>query len=173
MCVCVCVCSGFSARSYSRARSVSVFVLLLKRTKRKSERDRETETDREMALNGAGVLSRSILSVVSPRSLLYTVSKNASVSEAVDRMAEKNVGSLVVVTEQEEAVSAQKEARGGGSVRASIVGIFTERDFLIKMRGKCCNSTPVRDVMTSSVRSVPTGTSIAECMEVRSVRNGT
>ena len=113
-----------------------------------------------------GVLSRSILSVLAPRSLSFTVSQCASVSEAVDRMAEKGVGSLVVTEKNSTDASGRTGTREGEGA-TTVVGIFTERDYLMKMRGKCCDSTSVRDVMTSHVRSVPTGTSVAECMEVR------
>jgi len=66
---------------------------------------------------------------------VHTISPTNSVFEAVTLMAEKNIGALVVMDDEQ------------------IVGIVTERDFAKKMvlKAKASRETPVRDIMTASV----------------------
>ena len=69
---------------------------------------------------------------------LVTITPDATVFEAIGRMVERNVGSILVVE--------------GDALR----GIFTERDYLrrIALEGRTSRETQVRDVMTSSLITV-------------------
>ena len=80
--------------------------------------------------------------------IVHTIGPDDSVFDALQRMAEKGIGALLV-TEGD-----------------SIVGIVTERDYArkIALKGRTSALTYVRDVMTTSVMFVkPTQTS-EECM---------
>lgn len=79
---------------------------------------------------------------------VYTVGPDDSVFDALQRMADKGIGALLVM---------QGEA---------IVGIVTERDYArkIALKGRTSALTLVRDVMTTSVRSVRPCQTSEECM---------
>lgn len=79
---------------------------------------------------------------------VYTVAPSATVYEALEIMAEKNVGALVVVQNDR------------------ILGIFSERDYARKLSlvGKRARDTPVRDIMTDVVATVSTSHSMKDCM---------
>lgn len=81
---------------------------------------------------------------------VYTISPEASVLEAVERMAERGVGALLVMEGEK------------------ISGIVTERDYARKMilKGRSSNDTPVRDIMTSPVMYVRPQQSNEECMKL-------
>lgn len=76
------------------------------------------------------------------------IAADASVLEAVERMVEENVGSLLVTE--------------GGDV----TGIVTERDYLrrVAVEGRTDKETPIREIMSSPVIVVTPETSIDECM---------
>jgi CBS domain-containing protein len=78
----------------------------------------------------------------------------ASVLEAVERMVERNVGSLLVT-------------EGG-----EITGIVTERDYLrrVTLEGREERETPVRDIMSSPLIVVTPETTIDECMALMTDR---
>lgn len=78
----------------------------------------------------------------------------ASVFEAVERMVEHNVGSLLVIEEGE------------------IVGIVTERDYLrrVTLQGRTDRNTAVRDIISSPLITVPPETTIEECMALMTQR---
>lgn len=79
---------------------------------------------------------------------VWTIGPQASVYEALELMAEKDVGALLVVD--------------GGR----LAGIFSERDYARKviLKGKASRETPVRDIMTARVVTVTPDASVAECM---------
>jgi len=79
---------------------------------------------------------------------VWTIEPDAAVREALAKMAEKDVGALVVM-EQER-----------------VVGVISERDFARKviLDGSTCLETLVRDVMQSDPPCVNPGQSIPECM---------
>jgi CBS domain-containing protein len=81
---------------------------------------------------------------------VYTIAPEASVLDAVQRMAERGVGALLVLEGEK------------------IAGIVTERDYARKMilRGRSSNDTPVRDIMTSPVMYVRPDQSNEECMKL-------
>ncbi len=79
---------------------------------------------------------------------VHAIAPGDSVLDALQRMAEKHIGALLVMQGE------------------SIVGIFTERDYArkIALMGRTSAVTLVRDVMTADVMDVrPTQTS-QECM---------
>jgi len=80
---------------------------------------------------------------------VHTIGPDETVQFALAKMAEANVGALMVTD---------------GTGR--IVGVFSERDFArraVTHRDEVF-SVPVRDFMTTRIRSVPAGTSIDTCM---------
>ena len=78
----------------------------------------------------------------------------ATVFEAISKMVEANVGSLLV-------------AEGG-----EIVGIVTERDYLrrVTLQGRTEEETAVRDIMTSPLYVATPDTPIEECMALMTDR---
>jgi CBS domain-containing protein len=81
-------------------------------------------------------------------STVYSIPPDASVYEALQKMAEMNVGALLVLD------------------AGRLAGIFSERDYARKvvLKGKFSRDTPVRDVMTSEVITVGREQSIEWCM---------
>jgi CBS domain-containing protein len=78
----------------------------------------------------------------------------ATVYEAIEKMVEANVGSLLV-------------SEGG-----EIVGIVTERDYLrrVALQGRTERETAVRDIMTSPLVVVTPDTPMGECMALMTDR---
>jgi CBS domain-containing protein len=85
---------------------------------------------------------------------VLTIDAEATVFEAVERMAEANVGSLLV-TEQGE-----------------ITGIVTERDYLrrVTLQGRTDRETAVREIMSSPLIVVTPDRTIDECMALMTDR---
>jgi CBS domain-containing protein len=83
-----------------------------------------------------------------PDQTVASISPEASVFEAVQKMAEKNIGALVVVE--------------GGKV----VGMVSERDYARKvaLMARASRDTPVRDIMTGRVMYVRPEQTNEECM---------
>lgn len=81
---------------------------------------------------------------------VLTIESDASVYDAVKRMVERNVGSLLV------------------TVDGRIEGIVTERDYLrrVTLEGRNDRETPVAEIMSSSLIVVTLETSVDECMSV-------
>ena len=79
---------------------------------------------------------------------VLSISPDTKVSTALELMAEKNVGALVVVRE------------------GTLAGIFSERDFARKMTAKGIKAyeATVKELMTSIVFTVTPDQSIDECM---------
>jgi CBS domain-containing protein len=86
--------------------------------------------------------------------VLWSISPEATVYEAIEQMSEKHVGALVVLS--------------GGQ----LAGIVTERDYARKviLKGRHSKDTQVREIMTSPVLFVTPETSIGECMRLMSSR---
>ena len=76
------------------------------------------------------------------------VGPDATAYDALEIMAEKNIGALLVLSE------------------GRLAGIFSERDYARKviLKGKSSRETPVRDIMSSPVVSVGRDTSLRDCM---------
>ncbi|MBN2180981.1 MAG: CBS domain-containing protein [Sedimentisphaerales bacterium] len=81
---------------------------------------------------------------------VWTVSPRNSAYEALELMAEKDVGALVVVEQDK------------------VVGMFSERDYARKLvlKGKSSRETTVAQVMASPVCYVLPWTSLTECMSL-------
>ena len=82
------------------------------------------------------------------------IEADASVLEAVERMVEANVGSLLV-------------AESG-----DVTGIVTERDYLrrVAVEGRTDRETSVREIMSSPLIVVTPQTSVDECMALMTNR---
>jgi len=83
---------------------------------------------------------------------VWSISPDSTVYEAIERMAEKRVGALVVLDE------------------GKLAGIVSERDYARKviLRSKHSQETRVREIMTAPVLSVGPDRSIHECMSIMS-----
>jgi CBS domain-containing protein len=83
-------------------------------------------------------------------SAVWSIAPNATVFDAIQLMADKNVGALPVLE------------------NGKLVGIISERDYTRKviLKGKSSKETPVRDIMTVELVTAHPGDSISECMHV-------
>jgi CBS domain-containing protein len=83
-------------------------------------------------------------------SAVWSIAPNAMVFEAIQLMADKNVGALPVVE------------------NGKLVGIVSERDYTRKviLKGKSSKDTPVRDIMTQELMTAHSTDSVSECMRV-------
>jgi CBS domain-containing protein len=79
---------------------------------------------------------------------VYSIGPNAKVIEALQLMAQKDIGALVVMD--------------GGR----IVGMLSERDYARKvtLHGKSPQDATVRDIMTADVITVDPSKTVEECM---------
>jgi CBS domain-containing protein len=79
---------------------------------------------------------------------VWRMRPEATVFEALQSMAEKNVGALVVME---------------GEV---VVGVISERDYARKtiLQGKSSKETPVRDIMTADVYFIRPDDDVEQCM---------
>jgi CBS domain-containing protein len=79
---------------------------------------------------------------------VFTVTPDATVFEALNLMAEHNIGALLVMTGEE------------------INGIVSERDCIRKVdvMGKNAKETKIREIMTSNVITVDADQPLEECM---------
>jgi CBS domain-containing protein len=79
---------------------------------------------------------------------VWSVAPTHTVFEAVQLLSDKGVGALLVMDEQ------------------GLVGIVTERDYARKviLEGRSSRTTPVGDVMTTSVLCVDPDKTVEECM---------
>ena len=80
----------------------------------------------------------------------WTVSPENTVLEAIQMMAEKNVGALLVLEE------------------GKLIGIISERDYTRKvvLRGKASKDTPVKEILSGIVIHVSPSDSVEECMRL-------
>jgi signal-transduction protein with cAMP-binding, CBS, and nucleotidyltransferase domain len=83
-------------------------------------------------------------------SQIWSVTSDSSIFEAAKRMADHNIGALLVVDS------------------GQITGILSERDCVQKVaaRGKSCKDTSVREAMTTDVISVDPDESLDECTSI-------
>lgn len=79
---------------------------------------------------------------------VWSVEPDESIYQALELMAEKNIGAVLVMEEEK------------------LVGIFSERDYARKiiLQGKASRDTPVREAMTSRVYAVRPDQGVDLCM---------
>jgi CBS domain-containing protein len=100
-------------------------------------------------------MDRPLSSILEEKSSdVLQIDGDATVFDAIAKMVEANVGSVLVADENE------------------IVGIVTERDYLrrVTLQGRTEKETPVRDIMSSPVYVVTPDTQIDECMALMTDR---
>jgi CBS domain-containing protein len=103
-----------------------------------------------------GLLDTRVKDIVQSKSALMkkgevlTTRPSATVYECIDRMVERDVGSIVVMDGE------------------TIAGIFTERNYMrsIALEGRSSDETKVREVMTSDVATVRPEKSLEECLHL-------
>jgi CBS domain-containing protein len=80
---------------------------------------------------------------------VWAVKPNATVYSALELMAAKNLGAVLVVDDA-----------------GSLQGIFSERDYARKIiiKGRNSHTTKVKDIMTARVQYVQPDTTLHECM---------
>lgn len=86
---------------------------------------------------------------------LWNVEPGTTVLEALEMMALKNIGAVLVLENGE------------------LTGIFSERDYARKgiLKGRASKDTLIRDVMTSPVITVDIEQKVEECMTIMSQRH--
>ncbi len=89
-------------------------------------------------------------------SQVWQISAEQSVFEALQLLAEKNIGALVVVDSDNRPV-----------------GIISERDYArrVILQGRSSMETPVRDVMTERVYAIGPENTVGECMQLMTDRH--
>jgi CBS domain-containing protein len=81
-------------------------------------------------------------------SQVYSIAPDATVYEALEKMADKNLGALVVMD------------------GTDLVGIFSERDYVRKviLKGRSSKEMFVHEIMSSPVETVTPRTTLDQCM---------
>lgn len=86
---------------------------------------------------------------------IWSVTPQTTVYSALELMAEKNIGAVLVLDDQK------------------LTGIFSERDYARKgiLLGRASKDTLIADVMTSKVITVDVEQKIEECMQIMSEKH--
>ena len=82
---------------------------------------------------------------------VISISPDASVFDAIKRMADESIGSLVVLDESDK-----------------LIGIVTERDYARKVivKGRSSHDTRVAEIMTADVMTASSDHTVKSCMEL-------
>ena len=82
-------------------------------------------------------------------SLVHSISPDATVYEALQKMADANIGALVVLD------------------AAQVVGVFSERDYARKvvLKDRASREIQVREIMSSPVVTVERTATVDDCMQ--------
>jgi CBS domain-containing protein len=93
-------------------------------------------------------VSATVRQMLAGRGTVISVAPSTTVFEALQRMAERNIGAVLVLND------------------GRLVGIFTERDYARKvvLRGLNSKNTPVGDLMTGKVITVGQSWTADQCM---------
>jgi CBS domain-containing protein len=85
------------------------------------------------------------------KGMVFSVDPDASIQEALERLAEHNIGALLVM-----------------DTKGNVDGILSERDIVRKVgyHGIPADEAKVRDVMTSKVLYVEADQTVEECMAI-------
>ena len=83
---------------------------------------------------------------------VWSVKPDDTVLDALKLMADKNIGALLVISDER------------------VVGIFSERDYARKvvLMGKSSSSLLIREIMTTKTISITPNHSIEQCMQIMS-----
>src|SRR3954452_15275575 len=81
---------------------------------------------------------------------VWSVSPDTMVFDAIQMMADKNIGALLVIE------------------RDKLIGILSERDYTrkIALKGKSSKQTPVREILSGQVINVTPSHSVEDCMRL-------
>jgi CBS domain-containing protein len=84
-------------------------------------------------------------------SAIHSVGPDATLLQALELMAEKNIGAVLVL-----------------DADSAVIGIFSERDFARKIiiKGRVMETTKVSEIMTTRVLYVGPSTSLSDCMNL-------
>jgi CBS domain-containing protein len=87
---------------------------------------------------------------VSKGTSVWSISPKATVFEALELMAQKDIGALLVIE------------------TGKLVGIVSERDYSRKvaLKGKSSRETPVQEILTGQLIQVTTSHTVEECMRL-------
>jgi len=85
---------------------------------------------------------------------IWSIGPDASVYQAIEKMAEKGIGALLVIDE------------------GRMVGILSERDYTRKvvLQGKASKTTAVKEIMTSEVVTARQDQTVEQCMQIMTER---
>jgi CBS domain-containing protein len=81
---------------------------------------------------------------------VWSISPDATVYEAIEMMANKNIGALLVIE------------------HGKLVGIISERDYTrkIALKGKSSKQTPVKEILSGQVIRVSPAHTVEDCMRL-------
>ncbi len=93
---------------------------------------------------------KTISTLVKSRGMVWTVTPENTVLEALHVLAERNIGVVPVISD------------------GALVGIFSERDYArrVILRGLTSKDTQIAEVMTKNVQTVGPDDNIEDCMKI-------